>query len=193
MVDLSEREVRALLEAYLPSTLAFHNLEHTLEVVKMVKIISKYEHLDAVEEEIVTLAAWFHDVGHIADYEQHEQYSQLLAADFLERQDWPPQKIDSVCDCIAATELGQLPESLPARILCDADLAHLAAPDYFEWLKKLRNEWLAVLQRTYSNEAWMQLNLEFLQRHQYFTNYGKDVLTPAKQYNIRRLTALHFP
>ena len=118
----------------LPLGLTFHHLEHTLEVVEFTTKICKYLRLGQQDEEVVTIAAWFHDLGHIMDYEQHENYSQLMARGFLEDQGYNQDRMIQVCDCIAATKLPQAPKSLLAEILCDADLAHLATPNYFQWI-----------------------------------------------------------
>ena len=66
-------------------------------------------------------------------YQNHEYYSQVVARNFLGRKNWPPAEINRVTGCIAATKMPQKPTTLLEEILCDADLAHLAEPDFGSW------------------------------------------------------------
>ena len=61
LVDLSELKVRSLLSRYLPRELVYHNLRHTTAVVRHAIRICRYLEMEKAEEEIATIAAWFHD------------------------------------------------------------------------------------------------------------------------------------
>src|SRR6476619_262911 len=57
-------------------TLAYHSLEHTKEVVRHVQEIAAAEGMSEEDKEILVMAAWFHDVGHLdGGLELHEERS----------------------------------------------------------------------------------------------------------------------
>ncbi len=58
------------------ANLAFHNVEHTKEVVNNVNVISDYIGLTVKEKEPIVIAAWFHDTGHSERYQGHEDVSE---------------------------------------------------------------------------------------------------------------------
>lgn len=179
--------VQGLFEKFLPEDRRFHNYQHTLLVVKGVRDI--INHLDISDEnkEIVELAAWFHDAGHIIAYAGHEEESKKLARCFLESQQYPAPKIKKVIETIEGTQMPQKPHDELQRILCDADLFHLAQPDYQHLAEHLRIEWSLALHQEYSQGQWQEENLIFLKKHQYFTAYGQQVLQKKKEDNIKKL------
>ena len=83
------REIKAHV-ATLMTDLAFHNIEHTIEVVEEVKKIGLAEGLSEEELFLTEISAWFHDTG----YNQNEscegnhedksiEIAQLFLADHL--------------------------------------------------------------------------------------------------------------
>ena len=61
ILKITEDYVRNLLKDKLSSSYSYHNLEHTIQVVDKVKILSKEEHINPEDTENLLLAAWFHD------------------------------------------------------------------------------------------------------------------------------------
>jgi uncharacterized protein len=179
--------VSLLLDTRLPAGRTFHNLRHTQAVVQAVEMLC--DQLGVVEEdrEIVLVAAWFHDTGHIKRYEGHEKASAIFARQFLLGIGWSRGRIEKVLGCIRATKMPQQPHNLLEEILCDADLYHLAADDYLDHLGRLRREWELVLGKKETDRNWVMDNLEFLGGHRYFTEYGKEVLEWKMERNIELL------
>jgi predicted metal-dependent HD superfamily phosphohydrolase len=131
------------LTQHLPYELFFHNLKHTQQVVRGAIEIGHSMQLTSDELEIVCLAAWFHDTGHIYAYAGHERHSQMLAQEYLERHHCCVHKINRVLSCIAATIMPQSPKSQLDQIIYDADLYHLSLSVYFSFnvlQRKERNE-----------------------------------------------------
>lgn len=176
--------VTELLTNQLSPNLLFHNLHHTFNVVRGVRKISKHLKLSPSEKEILILAAWFHDTGHIITYDNHEVESQKLALDFLEKQHYPIDHIKDVLSCIEATKMPQEPQTLIQKVICDADLYHLSLPEYPHLQHLLREEWSRVLGKKYSNDDWAKENFEFLTNHKYFTSYGQKVLRNRKSAHL---------
>lgn len=181
-----------LMKSELSPALTFHNLTHTQEVATAAETIAQHEQLSAEETEIVILAAWFHDVGQIVCYKGHELSSQNIARYFLLENNCPIKKISQILACINATRMPQNPSNKLEKIMCDADLSHLAMPPeiYMEHLKRLKKEWKKVLGQNQKKEDWLLTNIDFLSQHHYFTNYGKTIMQSKKELNISHLMEL---
>ncbi len=187
IMELASVFVEELLRNQLPEGHIFHNVNHTHLVVQSVEEICDFLNISEPEREVVLLAAWFHDCGHINACTKHEEESKKFAKSFLKAANYPDSKITKVLQCIEATKLPQHPVDILGQIICDADLYHLAASNYFDLLAKLREEWVQIRNEEYSDKEWFKLNLNFLQSHQYFTDFGKEVLEEKKQSVIKVL------
>ncbi len=182
---LAGRYIARIFASKLSGDLVFHNFHHTVNVVRGVKDIGRHLQLDKAQKEILLLAAWFHDSGHVVKYIGHEEESQRLAQEWLSREGFPPGKIDQVLDCIGATKMPQQPKNLLQKVICDADLFHLSLGEYCHLQFQLREEWRRIFNREYSDLGWMEENLSFIHDHQYFTEYGRKVLEARKQRNLQ--------
>jgi predicted metal-dependent HD superfamily phosphohydrolase len=167
--------------------LTFHNLRHTSNVVKAAEEIAAATQLSSEDTENVLVSAWFHDVGYQMGCEDHENKSSQLATNLLH--DWgvKPEKIEAIVGAIKSTRMPQHPESRMAEVLCDADLHHLGDDNIFEIGNNLRAELSKTKGINYSDEEWLEHNLNFFKKHSYFTEYGKTVLQERKQKNIQML------
>lgn len=174
------RHVGRLLIHNLPADRIFHNLHHTIGVVQGVLEIGRAEGLSEKELEIVLLAAWFHDTGHVKTYAGHEAESCALAHEFLERKSYPAAQIEQVLNCIKATKMPQSPQNHLEEVLCDADMYHLSHPTYEQSQVLLREEWWLTLGHERTDQEWEQENDLFLLEHTYFTPYGKEKLQQRK-------------
>ncbi len=163
-----------------PKNRVFHNLHHTLTVLEGAGKIGRKEGLNEDDLEIVLLAAVFHDLGHVECYKGHEDASKNLANTWLSKQNYPKEKITTILNCIEATKMPQNPKTDFARIVCDADLIHLSFESYPIYREMPRSEWEMELGLKYTDEEWIANNNQFLRTHNYFTDYGKDVLEPRK-------------
>lgn len=179
--------INHLMNTQLSANHFFHNWHHTCNVVRGVQVIGESMSLTAEEEEIVVLAAWFHDSGHINKCIGHEEESKKIAREFLLNNEYSSEKMEKILQCIDATKIPQSPKSILEEVICDADLHHLSATDYLKELEFLRQEWALIAQIHYPEKKWVDLNLKFLKAHKYFTNYGKEKLETGKQQNIQRL------
>lgn len=180
---LAGRYISRLFAEKLSSDLVFHNFHHTSNVVRGVKDIGKHLHLGKEEREILLLAAWFHDSGHIIKYIGHEKISQQIATKWLKKEKYPKGKLEQILKCIAATHLPQCPENLLQEVICDTDLYHLSLNEYCHIQFQLREEFKRVIGKEYSDLRWMEDNLKFLNEHQYFTDFGKTILAKRKARN----------
>lgn len=166
----------------------FHSVEHTEDVVEACSYMADHYKLSDDDRLVLLLAAWFHDTGYSAgNASGHENESIKHAVKFLNEQGTDETIIHRVSSCIAATRMPQSPVSLIEKILCDADLYHLATEDFQARNQLLKQEQESLLGRKISKKDWRKNNIAFLETHQYFTEYGQKRLAPKKAENLNSL------
>lgn len=171
----------------LPQVYSYHNREHTTGVVTAAAQIGKNTGLTDDEMETLMIAAWLHDTGYVKGCVGHEKNSAQEAENLLKEWGAPTEKIKAVKNAIEATRMPQSPKSLVEEVLCDADLAHLSDENLLEHSETLRKEWSQTLNKTFTDDEWLENNLSFLKKHQYFTPFGRTVLQEKKKKNIKKL------
>lgn len=185
-----EKIAAQILRKAMPVCLSYHDFQHTFEVVQAAEIIGRACHLSEAEVQLVKIAAWLHDLGHTKTYTGHETESKTIALELLCAAGMPERETAIILGCIEATRMPQRPKSLLQAVLCDADLAHLASDQYIERSQLLREEWECILDKVYTDEDWLNSCFNFINNHQYFTPYGRNVLENRKQKNISDLDPL---
>lgn len=186
IVQEAEQYVTGLLQN-LHIKYCYHDLEHTLRVKEAAAELSEAARLPPEEKEILVLAALFHDTGFTEAYFGHEQVGSRLAQEFLSKKSYPPEKLKSVLACIEVTAMNSTAGNRLEQLMKDADLSNLGQVDYFKYLELLRHEWEAVLQETYSDADWYQLNYKFLKNHHYQTTIAQTLYGPQSAVNQKRL------
>ncbi|MDX2129996.1 MAG: DUF5706 domain-containing protein [Chloroherpetonaceae bacterium] len=165
----------------------YHNFSHTVQVVKASSEIGIGEGLNEDELEILLLAAWFHDLGHIETYENHERKSAEFAEQFLLQKGYAPEKITRVTGAIYATVIPQNPKTFLDEILCDADLIHLGLPNYETSSELLRAEWELVQGNQYSDLKWLEGNIVFFELNPFRTKYCLSNYADGRSENYLQL------
>jgi predicted metal-dependent HD superfamily phosphohydrolase len=171
----------------------FHNISHTLDVVKAAEEIGKQSELNEEELEAVIIAAWLHDIGYAEGAHEHERKAADRARTFLTELGAPPKMILEVTEAIMSTKVPQQPRSLIAKVLCDADLHHLSTEACQAKADDLREEWKNIDGKKLTENEWLQTNLQFLENHRYHTPYGQTILQQGKKKNIKKLRKLLNP
>ncbi|MEI8134288.1 MAG: HD domain-containing protein [bacterium] len=179
--------VEQLFERSLPDHLPYHTIEHTRTVARTAAKIAKGMKLGEAGIEVVTLAAWFHDVGYIEKYKGHEDVSITYAHKFLKQENYPDEYISFVVGCIRATKIPQTPQNILEEVVADADLAGFGRKSFFARSEELHQEWKESLGTSYTEEEWMQQSLELLSAHRYFTPYAREKYSDRKAKNILKL------
>lgn len=182
------KEVRSyvfnLLKNELPAEAVYHNFDHTIDVVNAAFEIGNGEQVSDKEMEFLLLAAWFHDVGNIKGYKNHEEESKKIAAEFLVNKNYDKEKIAIVEALIDATKIPQKPKNKLEEIICDADLAHLGKKDFKEKSELLQLEWDLLGYKNVSEFDWCCENENFLTSHSFFTNYAYQNFNHQKSINL---------
>ena len=167
----------------------YHNLDHTLDVVRHAVEIAEYYLLPATEMFIVKAAAWFHDIGHLTgDIAGHEQRGVEIMKRCLGPLKVSDTLMSSIAGAIMATRWPSFPHGLYDELLCDADTFHFGTPRFRETDALVRKEMELRTGQVYND--WHVRSIRLLEEHRFFTKYCQQMLTPGKQENIRWLRGL---
>ncbi|MEU6218347.1 hypothetical protein ABZ845_12630 [Streptomyces sp. NPDC047022] len=105
----------------------YHTVEHLAAVLDHIDVLEEY----ADDPDAVRLAAWFHDAVYLPDRSTNEERSARLAERALPEAGVAQGTTGEVARLVRLT-VGHAPEPGDANgaVLCDADLAILAAPPH---------------------------------------------------------------
>ena len=183
-----EKYVSSLLRNELPHTFVYHNLGHTLRVIKSLKELIESEKTEGKDAENLLIAGWFHDVGYIKGCENHEENSANIASEFLENQNLENKRINNIKNLILATKMGYEPDNLLEKIICDADNSHFGKKSYAEISGLLREEWEQQDTKSFSDSKWTQENITFfIKYHRFYTDYALNNWQRTKDKNLSSL------
>lgn len=187
IINKVEDYVYYLFKEKAPSENVYHDSSHTTDVVEAAKEIGKASKLSEDEMEIITIAAWFHDVGYIEGADNHEEKSAEYAKNFLAENDYPRERIEKTADCIMATKVPQKPKNMMEKVICDADLQHLGTKDFFDKSELFRMEAEQNEDELIHDFEWYKKTIDFLTNHNYFTDYAIEKYDEQKQENLVKL------
>jgi len=188
IVEKTEAYVKNLLKEKLPNTFTYHNLTHTLRVLKSTNEIIENSEINAKEALTLRLAALLHDTGYIHKTEGHEIESAKIADAFLNEQGLEKEQIEAVKNCILATQLHYKPTNVMEEAIRDADCSHFGK-DYFDEASEfLRLELAEQGIQNYSAKEWLDQNIKMLvENHKYYTSYALKEWQPGKEENLSKL------
>jgi len=176
------------LENELPAHLSYHNAAHTRYVLSKTAYLADREKIAEGERLLLYLASLYHDTGFLISNVQHELQSCKIARKDLATHGFQAHELDQICAAIMATTIPQQPDSILGAILADADLYYMGTDEYDFYATKLYHE-LCHFQPGFSQSAWLDMQIGFLQKHRYHTHYGKNYLEQIKQQHLDRLRA----
>lgn len=185
LIEKADKFVLNLFKEKLPNTFLYHNYKHTQRVVKSTKELIDNSEINVKEKEALLLAAWLHDTGYTRTFKGHEKESANIATSFLKENNATPELIEKVQQYIKATCFDTEPETLPEKIIRDADSSHFAK-DYFEETSELLRQELELQNiKNYTAPEWVQENIEMLtERHQFYTTYALTTWQQGKEKNL---------
>jgi uncharacterized protein len=187
---LAEGHALERLESELSPLLHYHSVVHTRdEVVPAVERLAALEGVAGDMYVLLRTAAFYHDLGFIDRYESHEEASAEIARRSLPRFGYGEAEIEMIVKLIMATKLPQLPQSLPEKILADADLDILGREDFLARNAALRAE-LAAFRAPIDDASWYVGQIFFLRGHRYFTESARRLRDAKKRENLERLGEL---
>jgi len=184
IIESVELYVINYLKHNLPSGALYHSLAHTEEVVDAVKTLAKEEKVSEIEQECLLIAAWFHDMGYTEGAINHEEVSIEKLQVFFKGLNYPKENLEKIIGCIKATKMPQNPKNKIEKIICDADLFHVASTSFESKTKFLRAEWELLEGNTLSDIEWYQCNSEFLTDHKFYTDFAFRHWSALKATNL---------
>lgn len=183
--DLSEY-IFDWLEKKLPQSFYYHNTRHTQDVVIQVEIIGRAEGVSEEELLLLQTAALLHDSGHVISYAEHERLGVDMACQTLPNFGYSKEQIDVISRLIMATKMPVHPTDLLEKIICDADLDYLGRLDFSNGAHNLYQE-LRERGMVGDEAAWVGQQIEFINRHQYYTETARQKRELPKQQQLKEL------
>lgn len=180
--------IRKLFATEIKPQICYHNLDHTVSIVKRVGELAHFYQLPVSDQSDLFLAGWLHDIGYWdGNPEEHEAVGAEMAGEFLGQFGFDMARIQRIQSAILATKIPQQPKDLFESILCDSDLYHLAGDDWFDQTLLLKKEREKIYGRVMELLPFLKLSREFVSRHQYHTDYARTHMEPQKQNNLQKL------
>ncbi|MFI9806537.1 hypothetical protein ACIHEJ_19635 [Streptomyces sp. NPDC052301] len=161
----------------------YHTLAHLTAVLDRVDALQEY----AADPDVVRLAAWFHDAVYLPERSENEERSARLAERALPEAGLSDAKTAEVARLVRLT-VGHDPadDDRDGQVLCDADLAILAAPPsaYAGYTAEVREEYHFV-----PNDAFRAGRSAILRQllalpRLFRTPYGQEHWETTARYNL---------
>ncbi|GGR90741.1 hypothetical protein GCM10010269_32300 [Streptomyces humidus] len=174
----------ALLARWQEPQRRYHTLTHLTAVLDHVDELAGH----AADPDVVRLAAWFHDAVYLPDRSENEERSARLAERALAEAGAPPERTAEVARLVRLTvSHDPADDDLDGQVLCDADLAILAAPPagYAAYTLAVREEYHFV-----PNDAFRAGRAEILRRllalpRLFRTPHGSEAWETSARHNLR--------
>src|SRR5436190_6809355 len=163
-----KQPILSRLENELDPRLGYHNISHTLDVLKQAEVLAKQENITNKHDLLLLkTAAVFHDSGFLFVYKGHEEKGCELASESLKNV-FSKEDIKKVCGMIMATKIPQSPNTLLEQIICDADLDYLGRNDFEPISRNLYKEFI-IFKIIPEDIIWDHIQIKFFESHHYFT------------------------
>lgn len=192
------------IKNYYSDKLVYHNFLHALKVWEKAEEIADVclSEGQQVDKEVLYLAALFHDAGYHLDhvsqgYCSKEELSSALAEKYLQKHNYPQNKIVLIKDAILGTQQNSEFLSFESKILRAADLSGLAGKyqDFIKNNKLLKTEY-EFLNKTIISEAdWKNntkklidfyLSQNICLTRRYFNKKGESLFHKQVKLNLAR-------
>lgn len=174
------------LERELSDDLSYHGIHHTLDVLYTIEELCYLEKVSPYEELLLKTAALFHDSGFTINNKEHEKLGCQIARNSLPRYGYTKKEIGIISGMIMATKIPQSPKNYLERIICDADLDYLGRDDFYDIGSTLFDE-LKTYKVLDDEQTWNQIQVNFLEKHSFFTPTNRKRRSPKKQKYLREL------
>lgn len=169
--------------------LYYHGLHHTFDVVNAATSLAQVEGVEGKDLILLQTASYYHDAGFMEQYDHNEPFAVRIAEHVLPQFAYTANDIKIISAIIMTTNMQQAPQTLLEKIIRDADLDYLGRADFSVLSGLLRKEW-DCFGKSYSDEEWNKLQVNFLEKHCYFTASAIRKNEAGKQLQLLRIKAL---
>jgi len=174
------------LEKDLPPDLYYHGLHHTLDVMAATEILCEEENVNEYDTLLLKTAAAFHDAGFLRSNINHEMLGCDIVREYLPGFGYSEKAIEKICAMIMSTKIPQSPKNKLEKIICDADLDYLGRDD-FKKIGDLLFKELKTHNYLKNRKQWNALQIDFLEKHTFFTNSSRTKRSEKKAMHLKRL------
>ncbi len=185
----AKQHILRILKNELSDDLCYHGIHHTHDVLRITKELCQYEGVNGEDEILLKTAALLHDIGFTIGNPDHEKKSCIITRKLLPKYLYSEAQIEAICAMILATKIPQSPKTKLEEILCDADLDYLGRDDFqpiaHTLFIELKNH--KVVDREYD---WNKIQIDFIEKHEYFTQTSKIRRESKKQLHLSYLKSL---
>lgn len=189
ILERAREHVLRWFDKRMPRHMRFHDLNHTMEVVRTSLAIADGMKVEGHDRTLLELAALFHDTGYALAYAGHEEKSAELALAFLQRQDMSQRDLATIRSLILATRVGSPVRTQLQAILRDADSAKAGQADFQARSNRLHAELRAVRGKAIAATDWNRANLEYLKSHRFLTSFAQKRYGSQKKLNLAAISA----
>lgn len=161
----------------------YHTLAHLTTVLDHVDALAEH----AADPDVVRLAAWFHDAVYLPERSENEERSARLAERALPEAGVPDAKAAEVARLVRLTATHDpAGDDHDGQVLCDADLAILAAPPsaYAAYTAEVREEYHFVLNDAFRTGRSAILRQLLGLPRLFHTPYGQEHWEATARYNL---------
>jgi uncharacterized protein len=175
-----------LLNSGLPRELYYHSIRHTKSALKNCEAYIGYFNINSYDSKLLRIGVLLHDIGFTVSLDNHEVEGAKIATKLMRQYDFSKNDIEVVTGLILATRMPQRPTNLMQRIICDVDLDYLGRKDFYEISDLLYRE---LLERSelFDRLQWNRIQIEFLEKHSYHTEFAKKRRQGSKESRIAEL------
>ncbi|TVQ50059.1 MAG: HD domain-containing protein [Saprospirales bacterium] len=176
------------LDRELSPQLTYHGLHHTLDVLEACESYIERYNIREDEAELLRIGAVIHDIGFLETYSQHEEKGVEIAKEAMPYFGYNASQIKVVEGLILATKVPQQPQNFLEQIICDADLDYLGRDDFYPIAETLFEE-LKHFVGLDDRKKWNEIQVNFLNTHNYHTDWAREFRAPAKARFLKELMA----
>lgn len=176
----------------LSNELSYHTVGHVLEVIAEAKHFAEHDGLSQEQQELISIAAAFHDFGYLYSNLDNEAFAAAQASMMMESYGYDKSQIKTVHQMIMSTRSfsrdGNLcwePLNYEAKYLLDADLGNFGRKDFFSKLELLAQE-----RKIEDRTKFLRDSYDLLQNHNWFTKAGFALRQQTKLENIAALAKM---
>lgn len=152
----------------LDESLHYHDLKHTVDVIRAADRLCFMEHVSEHHKNLVRTAALFHDIGYCEQYLDNEDVAADIAGRALLKFNYDAADIKLIQGMIQATKIPHQPKNHLEEIICDADLDYLGRDDFHPISDNLKRE-LQQYEIIKTDKEWDEVQVKFFELHRFFT------------------------
>ncbi len=166
----------------------YHNYYHAIEVMDRALYLSKQEWLSEEDVEMMWLAAIFHDVWFVIQYDKNEPIGAKIARNYLKSIMYPEDRIEKIEEIIMATDPDYTtPKNIYEEIIKDSDMDNLWRDDFMEKNNNIKKELEIIKKIKIKDPEWKHASVQLLKQYKYKTLSQKYERDHKKVENLKRM------